>query len=160
MAEFKALRVERKRVLEIEATPERVFPLLCPVREADWVPGWEYRMVFSRSGVAELGCVFTTRDDQGKDIVWVASEYEPARRIGFVWVRPELVSARLRFDVAADGSGSKVTASYEYTGLSEAGNNEVARYTEEWFGEKMRHFPAALNHYLRSGKMISAAAWE
>ncbi len=160
MAEFIALRVERKRVLEIEGGPERVFPVLCPVREADWVPGWEYRMVYSKSGVAELGCVFTTPDEHDKDILWILSEYEPRRRIGFVWVRPQMVTARLRFDVVADGARTKITAAYEYTGLSEAGNSEAARYTEEWFGEKMRKFGAALNHYLRAGKMISAEAWE
>ncbi len=160
MAEFKALRVERKRELEIEGAPEQVFPLLCPVREAEWVPGWEYRMVYSKSGVAELGCVFTTPDDRGKNLLWIVTEYEPGRQIGFVWVRPQMVTARLRFDVAPDGARTKVTAAYQYTGLSEAGNSEVARYTDEWFREKMRKFGAALNHYLQAGKMISAGAWE
>ncbi len=160
MAECKAMRAERMRVLEIEAAPERVFPLLCPVREAEWVPGWEYRMVHSASGVAELGCVFTTPNESGEDTLWVVSEYEPARRVGFVWVRPGMVAARLRFDLTPEGGKTRVSARYEYTGLSASGNAEVGRYSEAWFADKMRHFGAALNHYLRSGKMIAAGAWE
>ena len=32
--------VERARA-EVAAAPERVFPLLCPVREGDWIAGWK-----------------------------------------------------------------------------------------------------------------------
>ena len=41
--------------LHFDAPPDRVFPLLCPVREYDWIDGWECRMVYAETGVAELG---------------------------------------------------------------------------------------------------------
>lgn len=44
---------------------ERVFPLLCPVREREWLQGWDATMVCSESGVAEPGCVFTTVGPKG-----------------------------------------------------------------------------------------------
>ncbi len=97
MSEFIGNRVVREYVQTNPAPPERVFPLLCPVREAEWVPGWEYRLVYSKSGVAELGCVFTTPNEDGSETTWMTIEYEPPRRIGFVWVWPEMVAARLRF---------------------------------------------------------------
>ncbi len=150
----------REHVQTNDGSPEKVFPLLCPVREAEWVPGWECRLIYSKSGIAELGCVFTTPNEDGSDTTWMTIEYEPGRRIGFVWVWPKMVVARLRFELESAGEKSQLHARYEYTGLSEEGNAEVERYTEEWFAAKMRKFEAALNHYLATGKMIAAGAWE
>ena len=157
---WSAERVVREHVQTNVATPQRVFPLLCPVREADWVPGWQYRMICSQSGVAEPGCVFTTPDDTDSEATWVVTEYQPPRRIGFVWVQPGLVAARLRFELEPAGGKTRLRAHYEYTGLSAAGNAAVQRYTPAWFETKMRRFEAALNHYLETGKMIQGEAWE
>ena len=60
MNSFKACRVAHEYTQTNPASPEKVFPLLCPVREADWIPGWRYKLIYSESGVAELGCIFTT----------------------------------------------------------------------------------------------------
>ena len=38
----------------------KVFPLLCPVREADWIDGWNPVLVLTQSGFAEQDCVFIT----------------------------------------------------------------------------------------------------
>ncbi len=160
MADFRGKRAVREYVQTNNASPEKLFPLLCPVREAEWVPGWEYRMIYSKSGLAELGCVFTTPNDDGSQTTWMTIEYEPLRRIGFVWVWPKMVTARLRFELEAAGGKTCLHARYEYTGLSEKGNAEVERYSEEWFATKMKKFEAALNHYLATGKAIAAGAWE
>ena len=174
MTNWSAERAVRESVQTNPATPERVFPLLCPVREAEWVPGWRYGMVFSQSGVAELGCVFTTPNDggsgagsddassqdSGADDTWVVTEYQPPWRIGFVWVRPGLVTARLRFELEPAEGKTRLRARYEYTGLSAAGNAAVAGYTAAWFETKMQRFEAALNHYLETGMMIQGKAWE
>ena len=53
MIAFKSHRVTHEYTQTNLATPERVFPLLCPVREAEWVPDWQYRLIYSESGVAE-----------------------------------------------------------------------------------------------------------
>jgi hypothetical protein len=37
-------------VQRLVAGPERVFPLLCPVREADWIEGWNPLQVPERIG--------------------------------------------------------------------------------------------------------------
>ncbi len=44
----------------LDAPPELVFPLLCPVRETEWVIDWKPKVVFSESGLAEADCVFIT----------------------------------------------------------------------------------------------------
>ena len=67
MSAFDAKRVSHEYTQTNDAPPEKVFPLLCPVREADWVPGWQYRLIYSESGVAEDGCVFSTPNDAGPE---------------------------------------------------------------------------------------------
>ena len=53
-------RIDRQFQTRLTAPPERVFPLLCPIKEYDWIPQWRCEMIYSKSGVAELGCVFKT----------------------------------------------------------------------------------------------------
>ena len=73
MSAFAARRVSHEYTQTNDAPPEKVFPLLCPVREADWVPGWQYRLIYSDSGCAEDGCVFATPNDTGPETIWMAS---------------------------------------------------------------------------------------
>ena len=58
--EFSPKRITREYRQTINATPEKMFPLLCPVREADWLDGWRYNMIYSESGLVEEGAVFST----------------------------------------------------------------------------------------------------
>ena len=141
------------------APPETVFPLLCPVREADWVPGWQYTMIYSKSGVAEAGCVFTTPNDDGTQTTWLVTEYDPAKlRIGFVWVNPGQVAAQIEISQKKNSKGvTTAVIRYTYTGLSASGNQEVERYDRKWFEQKMQGWEAAINHYLRTGKAIGVA---
>jgi len=53
-------RVSRTSVQHLAAKPAVVFPLLCPVREADWIDGWDPISVFTNSGAAEPDCIFVT----------------------------------------------------------------------------------------------------
>ena len=44
---FVAKRVTRSYRQQIDGSPTEVFPLLCPVRERDWLHGWDCDMVYS-----------------------------------------------------------------------------------------------------------------
>ncbi len=155
MADFEAKRVTHEYVQTNAAGPEHVFPLLCPVREAEWVPGWEYRMIYSQSGVAEMNCVFTTPNPDGSESFWVVTEYDPASfRIGFCWIHPGMVATQISIFLEPDGSQTKTKIRYVYTGLSAAGNTEVAGFDRDWFVEKMKNWEVAINHYLRTKRRI------
>ena len=162
MSEFTALRRSHQYKQTNDAPPERVFPLLCPVREAEWVPGWKYRLIYSQSGVAEDGCVFATPNENGPETVWVVTHYDPAAfRLAFAWVQPGLVATQLRISLApAPGGKTSSEIRYTYTGLSPEGNAQVERFTPEWFAKKMKGWETAINHFLRTGKLLDAAAWE
>jgi hypothetical protein len=161
MSEFQAVRQSHEYVQQNEAPPARVFPLFCPVREAEWVPGWKHRMIYSSSGVAELDAVFTTPNDDGSESLWICTEYEPEEyRIAYAWVWPGMVVTHLQIQLQAESEGeTRATIRYTYTGLSEAGNQVVAGFDAAWFEAKMRAWEAAINHYLRTGRLSEAGAW-
>ncbi len=162
MTSSNAVRVTHSFVQVNDATPEKVFPLLCPVREAEWVPGWQYRMVYSCSGVAELDCVFVTPEQDGGETIWQCTEYDPEGfAIVFAWVRPEVMTAQIRIRLEARTDGKCDThITYSYTALSEHGAAEVRRMNQAWFEQKMKSWQTAINHYLHTGKLIDAGGWE
>jgi hypothetical protein len=167
MTAFRSYRVTHEHTQTNTAPPEKVFPLLCPVREADWAPGWEYRLIYSVSGVAELGCIFTTpnpptpgsRGQVAAEKTWIVTEYDPAAfRIGFVWISPGRVATEIRIQLTrAPDTSTRANISYRYTGLSEEGNREVKGYDAEWYRNMMEEWETAINHFLRTGRKIGGA---
>jgi hypothetical protein len=159
---FAAKRVSHEYKQANDAPPEKVFPLLCPVREADWVPGWQHHLIYSGSGFAEDGCVFSTPNETGPETIWLATHYDPAAfKVAYAWVQPGMIATQLRISLAPAAGGTTCAhIRYLYTGLSPEGNAILDRYTPEWFREKMQGWEAAINHYLRTGKLIPKAAWE
>jgi hypothetical protein len=162
MSAFAAKRVSHEYTQTNDAPPEKMFPLLYPVREADWVPGWQYRLIYSESGVAEDGCVFSTPNDAGPETVWMVTYHDPANfTIAYAWTQPGMIATQLRIALSpAPGGKTSARICYLYTGLSPAGNAELDRYTVEWFRSKMQSWETAINHFLRTGSMIPAASWE
>ena len=43
---FKSIRVVKSYTMNVFAAPAEVFPLLCPVREYEWIEPWSCAMVF------------------------------------------------------------------------------------------------------------------
>ena len=151
-------RVTHTYVQTNSATPETVFPLLCPVREAEWVPDWKYRLLYSKSGFAELGCVFATPNEDGTETTWIVTEYKPSRSIAFAWFWPGMIATRLTINLMPhNGNHTKSSISYEYTALSEGGERELDTYNERWYAAKMEHWQTAINHYLETGTIVGAA---
>jgi len=68
---FTARRTTRTYRQTINAIPEKVFPLLCPAREAEWLDGWQYAMIYSDSGLIEEGAVFSTPHEGEENAVLV-----------------------------------------------------------------------------------------
>jgi hypothetical protein len=158
MNKWKASRVHRSFVMTLEAPPRQVFPLLCPVRESEWIETWRCEMIYSESGVAEAGCVFTTDfPDDGKD-VWVVSRYEPDRAIGFVRTSElRTVTYDIRLSETADG---KTTAmwSQTLTGLNPEGNRAVEGASPEAYAALMTALQEMINHFLATGKPLHVDA--
>jgi len=142
-------RVSRSYTQHLIAPPAVVFPLLCPVRELEWVDGWDPGIVITKSGIAELGCVFTT-GTAGAEAVWTVTEFEPeAGRIAFLKVTPGQTVADIRVDLEPDGdTGSVAHVTYAHTALGPEGRRVVDEFSEDFYLAFMQGWEAALNAYL------------
>src|SRR3990172_9993716 len=91
----KPKRIRHSYTQKILASPGKVFPLLCPVRETDWVEGWDPQVVYTNSGIAEQDCIFITGSHDAKS-TWIINRYEPANHyIEMIKFNPELLVTKL-----------------------------------------------------------------
>jgi hypothetical protein len=147
-------RVTRSYTQHLIAEPSAVFPLLCPVREADWVKGWDPLLVISASGVAEQDCVFTTAATPN-DAVWYVTRHEPAAGfIEMLRITPGLTACRLTIQLRPAPGGSEAGVTYSHTSLGPEGDKFVASLTEDRYRVFMQDWEAQLNHYLRHGSAL------
>lgn len=85
MTDFKSKKIKRSFVQHFQASPDKIFPLLCPVREYEWIEPWQCEILHSDSGFAEKNCVFRTRfAGESSDDVWVINDNEPNKEIEFI----------------------------------------------------------------------------
>ncbi|RPJ56702.1 MAG: hypothetical protein EHM23_22825 [Acidobacteria bacterium] len=127
---------------ELEAQPEEVFPLLCPVREYEWLEGWKCEMIYSESGVAEANCIFETKF-RGESATWAVSRYEPPKRIEFVVVTPQIQVCRLDISLEPSEKGTRLRWVRIFTGLSDRGNETIDSWktsSDQALSEKIEYF--------------------
>jgi len=153
---FKAEHVIRSYEQTIKADPARVFDLLCPVKEAEWLDGWDYSLLHSESGLAEEGCVFLSRQEGEKDTIWMITRRDVTKReIEFVRATPESRIAKLTIAVDEKTTNvSKVRITYIITALCEEGNRFLEAFTQDNFEGAMKFWEASMNYYLETGKKL------
>jgi hypothetical protein len=147
-------RATHTYVQRLVVEPEKVFPMLCPVREADWIEDWDPIAVFSYSGIAEQDCVFVTAG-QPNNAIWYITRYEPEN--GFVEmlkITPEVTACKLTIRLRAVPDGSEAEVTYSHTSLGPKGDAFVESFTEEHYRQFMREWEEQINHYLLYGSML------
>ena len=147
-------RVTRTYTQRLVADPERVFPLLCPVREADWLKDWDPISVWSESGVAEPDCVFTTSSREGEAIWFVTSHAPDVGEIEMLTITPGVTACKLVIRLATTATGTDAVVTYSYTSLGPAGDTFIDGFTDEYYDQFMRDWERRLNHYLATGQML------
>jgi hypothetical protein len=136
------------------ASPAKVFPLLCPVREAEWADGWLPDLVISTSGVAERDCVFITSDQMGTT-VWYITRHEPENLfVEMLKILPDVTACRLSIQLSKEGEGCIAEVTYTHTSLGPAGDEFVAKFTAEYYQKMMQAWEKALNHFLTTGRLL------
>jgi hypothetical protein len=152
-----AKRVSHTYTQHLIGSPEAVFPLLCPVREADWIQGWDPLLVVSNSGVAERDCAFVTAS-LPSNAIWYVTRYEPTSGfVEMIKVTPGVTACRLCVQLRAAASGSEADVTYCHTSLGPEGDEFVSAFTESYYLKFMQDWEARLNHYLRHGTVRSEA---
>lgn len=152
-----AQRVARTYTQHLIGSPATVFPLLCPVLEADWIDGWDPLLVVSHSGVAERDCAFVTAALPSNSI-WYITRHEPAS--GFVEMlklTPGVTACRISIQLRAVPGGSEADVTYCHTSLGPDGDAFIAAFTEDYYLTFMRDWERRLNHYLQYGTVHAEA---
>ena len=143
----------------LSGTPDQVFPLLCPVRELDWAPGWTTDWVISDSGVAEQECMFQTPApaDANNPSVWIITRYAPqAFEVEMYKVTPGHTVGKLEISLLPQGSNSTHGfISYEFTSLGPVGDEFLKEFTASWYEKFMQGWERAMNHYLKTGELLT-----
>jgi hypothetical protein len=114
-----------KREIMLHSTKDKIFPLLCPIREYEWFNDWKCTMVYSESGVAENNCIFYTKMGFPlfKRQVFQVINYVPNENITFLIFISKM--ATIKFGATLEQLTSDsclMTVFYEATGLSRFGN--------------------------------------
>lgn len=134
-------RLTRHYVQKIRATPEEVFPLLCPELEKAWLPGWDARMIHSASGVAERGAVFETRT-----ALWVVTEHDAPRRVAFTRFQADRVLVQIEITLGRHVDGhTAVCITYTHTPTDDASRAILAAARESEWLDTMHFWEGSMN---------------
>ncbi len=114
----KGERFERKARIMIGARAREVFPLLCPVREYEWIPDWRCRMIYSKSGVAEKDAMFTTGMlPLGREL-WTCTLYESPSRIEYLVTHGSKAAFKLELALSEEGGRTVLDWTMRFTAAS------------------------------------------
>lgn len=153
---IKPNRVTHTYVQTLVAPPAEVFPLLCPVREADWVPGWDPSLVLSASGVAEPDCVFITSAEP-IDAVWYITQYEPEMGcLEMIKITPGVTACRLTIRLSPTTSGCTAAVTYTHTSLGPRGDEFITSFTKDYYRKFMQDWESRIHYYLQHGTAAPA----
>jgi hypothetical protein len=149
-------RTTKRYTMRLRGSPAAIFPLLCPVRESEWIETWHCTMIYSDSGYAEQDCIFQTEFPQdGPRDTWVVSRYERPTLIEFVRVS---VRRAIRYTITLRSPAEGTTTEAEWrqviTGLDADGDAWVEGLSDDDFRGRMEALERMLNHFLATGRML------
>jgi len=153
---MKSRRLERTYKQLLNGHKEEIIKLLCPVREKEWLNGWDYSMVFSESGLAEKGCVFETDNDFGK-YQWVMTQYDLMTfEVQFVKFIKDKMIVIIDIGLFEESPGLVAcNIKYTLTALDDLFVLEMhENNTQEVFKSHMKLWEDSLNYFLKTGEML------
>ena len=159
---FQSKRTVTHHVEKIKASPQQIFPLLCPMQEYKWIDGWQCEMVHSDSGAVENNCVF--KEEKTSPILfdlvipthWIVSLYDPEKyRIQFVLLMGTMAIAKV--DVEIQGLGGQLSSiawTFMITSLSEEANRNINETTKRKAKLLLSILAQSLKHYCETGELL------
>ena len=157
MTDTNTTRRAMESTLHHPEPPDRVFPLLCPVRERDWLEGWDPTIVYTASGFAEHGCVFTTVGAEGVLDVWTVSRHDRQEGIvEFVVLVTGLYVMKLDIALRPQADGTVAVWRRAFTALTPEGERAIVAMDEGQNARRIAHLEASINHFLQTGSMLRA----
>ncbi len=130
--------IRRSGTLRVPVELARALELFTPVGEKLWAPGWEPHFHYPADGTARPGTAWTTRDTHSHpatETLWLLVDWNPDRhRVRYARVTPGLRTGTVEVVCRALApTATEVEVTYELTSLSEAGDADLATWTEAWY---------------------------
>ncbi len=152
----KPKRVSRTYEQKINGTFKEIMPLYCPVRELDWVESWNPQIVYSNSGLVEKDCVFITPNGND-DVVWIVTDYDIEKgHVEMFYHVPNILVTKLEIQLTQlTETQTEAVLIYSKTSLSKEGDKVLADFTRENYEIMMDSWEKAMNHYLKTGEMMT-----
>jgi hypothetical protein len=136
--------------MRCKADVEEIFPLLCPKREEEWIPGWTCETVWSHSGYNEEGAIFKTIKPYGTELYWTTLQYDIRKKVvDFLITAPRLYMFRFKIKIDRNHDGLlAITFMQVFTSISEEGKAFLKRYESEDFVGRMKNLEEFMNRHL------------
>ena len=133
-----------------QTTPDKLYPLLCPTTEYDWIDGWHCELVYSKSLYQEYNLIFKT-DFFNFEETWIMSHVEPNRVLEFVRVS-ENISIKVDITICDNLNGTCTGNWIIYaTALTPQGNEILKQMKPE--DEPIGILLGALDYYIKNDEM-------
>lgn len=151
MIGFNAVHCERTHSIKINTNVEKAFKLFTAEGEILWAEGWNPVFYFPESETTLEGSVFST-ENNGIKTIWTCIEFdENNSAVKYIRTIPEsntaIVSVKCNF---LDENNTMVDVRYNFTSLTESGNDHIERFTEEYYIEFINSWKKEIDEYLES----------
>ena len=155
--QFKAVSIEKNWTMNLCSDAETVFPLLCPVKEVDWVDGWKdiCNTIYTESGFAEEGCIFETMMPNEGRAIWICSKYD-RENTEIEYIKHIMDKAVIKWFMAVRNQSEKqssIFVTFRATSLNPESDRIIEELMESEFPIKMKGLEEGINHYLATGEM-------
>lgn len=145
--------VKHSEKFRIDQPIETLFPLFSAEGEKLWVPGWDYENIMGSNDLHE-DYIFLTKnhDHASTDAIWLVKRYDPESfLVQFYKIEPEDKVGVITVQcVQIDKCLTEVEVTYEYTGLSEKGNEFIDTFTSVQYKEFIGEWNSLLINYFQS----------
>jgi hypothetical protein len=139
----------------LKAPAASVFPLLCPLREHEWIPTWKADILYSQSGHAELDCTFTTDSPAEGRRTWICTRYEPDSAISYVSHSEAGYIMCLDITLKAVGEDStELTWARRFVATTTAGQDWMNSLDRVAAANATKKLASLLDHFLTTGTML------
>ena len=156
--DFKPERISRSATITVHEMIEKTFPLFGPIREKEWAEGWNPAILYrtNPNTLVEEYMIFQTEGQAGEGkYTWVITQYQPDNYLIEYTVSTQERIWFIRVQCTAANENTKVNVIYTYTGLTEEGNRKNEQALKRMFADDLSDWEEAINHYLRTGKLLT-----
>jgi hypothetical protein len=160
---FAAKRYTVEHTVHINADPDAVFALACPVEELKWIRNWSFDMIYSVSGRNENNCIFKeymsgvfVLNLPDTPTYWHTTRYDKvARRFHALLIYGDLAAGKFEFYVTQNGNdAATVDWRLIFTTLTEAGNHIADESLKERLSGMLNFLAESARHYLETGTIL------